>query len=295
MQVMTTLTDRDLDIFADFHTHNLLNTNHLAALYCHSEGHKQRLRRRLQKLLQSGYLQRLKTPVDQPRDYVLSQRGMNALASARHVVPRRIVTPRSARSYRDHDTCLSDFTVYLDLAVRALPHARLVNELELISRSPRLDVRAHRGWPVTVTRHGDSRHHWVKPDRFTAIQFADRPANRNERTFAIEIDRGSMPQTASTLDKASIERKLLALQATSDHDVLREIFGIEHAYTLFLTSGRRRRDNMVSLCRDTVTNHHAAKSMLFAVQPPAPTIGETPDISATAWINGLGEETALPL
>jgi len=63
---MTTLTNRDLDIFTDFYKHSLLNTNHLASLYCHSEEHKQRLRRRLQKLLQAGYLQRLKTPIDQP-------------------------------------------------------------------------------------------------------------------------------------------------------------------------------------------------------------------------------------
>ena len=145
-------------------------------------------------------------------------------------------------------------------------------------------------------RHNDERlEHWVKPDRFLAIEFADRPAGRNARNFAIEIDRGSMPLEAAILTKASILRKLLAYQATYNDKVLSAIFGIEHAYTLFLTSGRRRRDNMVSLARDTVTNRQAAKAMLFAVQPPAPTIDDTPDLSALTWINGLGEETGLRL
>jgi hypothetical protein len=292
---MTTLTDRDLDIFSDFYKHHLLNTNHLASLHCHSEGHKQRLRRRLQKLLQAGYLQRLKTPIDQPRDYILSQRGMNALSNARHFAPRRINNPRSARSYRDHDIALSDFTVSMDLFVRTLAGAELINELELIHRSPRLDVRSHRGWPVSF-RHDNERHEiWVKPDRFIAIKFADRPAHQNVRTFAIEIDRGSMPLETVTMQKASILRKLLAYQATHHDKVLREIFGIEHAYTLTLTSGRRRRDNMVALAANTLRSAPVAKSMLFAVQPPTPSVGDTPNLSELTWINGLGEEAALPL
>ena len=292
---MTTLTDRDYDIFTDFYNHSLLNTNHLASLHCHSEGHKQRLRRRLQKLLQAGYLKRLKTPIDQPCDYVLSQRGMNALSNARHVAPRRMSVPRSARSYRAHDIALSDFTVSMDLFVRSLKGARLVNELELIQRSPRLDVRSHRGWPVSFRYRDERLEHWVKPDRFVAIEFAEKPANRNVRNFAIEIDRGSMPLEASTLHKASILRKLLAYQATHTDKVLSAIFGMEHAYTLFLTTGIRRRNNMVALCRVTLTNRQIAKAMLFAVQPPTPTIGDTPDLSALSWINGLGEDTVLPL
>ncbi len=292
---MTKLTNRDYDIFTDFYKHSLLNTNHLASLHCHSEGHKQRLRRRLQRLLRAGYLTRLKTPIDQPRDYVLSQRGMNALSNARHVPPRRMNIPRSARSYRNHDLALSDFTVSMDLFARSLQGVSLINELKLIHRSPRLDVRAYRGWPVTVRNTAERLEFWVKPDRFLGVEFANRPAGRNARYFAIEIDRGSMPLKAAILTKASIFRKLLAYDATHHNKVLRAIFGIEHAYTLFLTTGRRRRDNMVQLCRDIVTNRQTAKSMLFAVQPASPTIGAIPDLSKQIWINGLGEEIGLPL
>lgn len=292
---MISLTDRDLDIFTDFYCHNLLNTNQLARLHCHSEAHKQRLRRRLQKLRQAGYLQQLKTPVDQPRDYVLTQGGMNALSNARHVPPRRICVPRSARSYRDHDLAISDFTVSIDLFVRALPNARLVDELELITRSPRLDVRSHRGWPVTFRHQGITHEHWVKPDRFLGIKFDDRPANRNTRHFAIEIDRGSMPLEATKIEKASIFRKLLAYQATYDDNGLRAIFGIEHAYTLFLTTGHRRRDNMVSLAQSVVTDRRAAVTMLFAVQPSPLPLDDAADLNALTWINGLGKEVVLQL
>ena len=104
-----------------------------------------------------------------------------------------------------------------------------------------------------------------------------------------------MPLEAATLEKASILRKLLAYQATINDNVLRAIFGMEHAYVLFLASGRRRRDNMVRLAQSAVTNKRAAQAMLFAVQPPAPTLGNTPDLSALSWKNGLGEEARLSL
>ncbi len=81
------------------------------------------------------------------------------------------------------------------------------------------------------------------------------------------------------MDKTCIDRKLLAIDATFNDEVLREIFGIDHAYTLFLTVGRRRRDNMVDLTMETLTNKVAAESTLFAVQPPVPAVGDTPDLS----------------
>ena len=183
----------------------------------------------------------------------------------------------------------------MDLLVRSLEQARLIDELQLITRSPRLDVRSHRGWPVAINHDGTSLEHWLKPDRFLAIEFAGRPTNRNARYFAIEIDRGTMPLTAPTLHRASILRKLLAYQATHEHELLKEIFAIPHAYTLFVTTGRRRRDNMVDLAREIVTDDRTAATMLFAVQPPAPTVGQYADLSALQWINGRGKEVALPL
>ena len=70
-------------------------------------------------LLQSGFLQRLKPLVDQPHVRDLTQRGVSAHLSAWRMAPRRIPVPRGARSYREYNTCLSDFAVYPDLAVRA--------------------------------------------------------------------------------------------------------------------------------------------------------------------------------
>ena len=74
-----------------------------------------------------------------------------------------------------------------------------------------------------------------------------------------------------------------------------EHFIIPHAYTLFVTIGRRRRDNMVKLAQEIVTNDTAATAMLFAVQPPAPSVGEYPDLTALQWINGRGKEVGLAL
>lgn len=289
------ITDRDLDIFTDFYTHVLLNSDHLAAIHGNSDGHRRRLRRRIQKLREAGYIKDLKTPIDRPKEFVLAQRGMNALSDARSFAPKRMSTPRSTRQFRHHDLALSDFTVAVDLLVRSLESARLIDELELIHRSPRLDVRSHRGWPVSFRHEENTLEHWVKPDRFLGIEFADRPTNQNVRYFAIEIDRGTMPLQASSLHKASILRKLLAYQATHVDAVLQEHFVIPHAYTLFIAPGRRRRDNMVKLAQEVVRHDRAAEAMLFAVQPPAPSVGQYADLSALQWINGRGEGVELPL
>lgn len=289
------LTDRDLDLFTDLYNHGLLNTKQIAAIHSPSETHRRRLQRRLQKLREAELIHYLKTPVDEPREYVLAQRGMNALANARSFAPKRISIPRSSRSYRTHDLALSDFTVSMDLHVRSLEQAQLIDELSLIHRSPRLDVRSHRGWPVAFSHNGETFEHWVKPDRFLGIKFYDRPDNQNARYFAIEIDRGTMPLEANSLQKASIFRKLLTYQATHQNEVLKDLFVIPHAYTLFLTTGHRRRDNMVKLAQTIVTDDRAAKAMLFAVQPPSPTVCSHTDVSGIEWINGRGEEMRLPL
>ncbi len=289
------LTDRDLDLFTDLYTHGLLNTKQIAAIHSKTETHRRRLQRRLQILRENKLIHYLETPVDEPRDYVLAQRGMNALSNARSFAPKRISIPRSTRSYRNHDRSLSDFTVTIDLHLRSLENANLIDEISLINRSPRLDVRSHRGWPVSFSYNGETLKHWVKPDRFLGIRFIDRPANHDARYCAIEVDRGTMPLGADTLQKASIFRKLLTYQATHLHSVLQELFAISHAYTLFLTTGSRRRDNMISLAQTIVSDDRAAKSMLFATQPPSPIVGSYTDLTSIEWINGRGKEMSFPL
>lgn len=289
------LTDRDLDLFTDLYTHGLLNTKQIAAIHSKTETHRRRLQRRLQILRENNLIHYLETPVDEPRDYVLAQRGMNALSNARSFAPKRMSIPRSARSYRNHDRALSDFTVTIDLHVRSLERANLIDEISLINRSPRLDVRSHRGWPVTFSHEGETLEHWVKPDRFMGIKFHDRLEHQNARYFAIEIDRGTMPLQANNLHKASIFRKLLTYQSTYIQSVLQELFVIPHAYTLFLTPGSGRRDNMVKLAQSIVSDDKAAKAMLFAVQPSSPLVGSHTNLASISWINGRGEEMTFPL
>lgn len=289
------VTPRDLDIFEDLYTHSLLNSDQLAAVHCHSDGHRRRLRRRTQKLSEAGYLIELDRPIDQPKPFMLGQKGMNALSIARDFEPKRISIPRSSRLYRNHNLALSDFTLTMDLHVRSLENAHLIDELSLVYRSQRLDVRSHRGWPVRFTYEGTTHEQWVKPDRFLGVLFSDRPANRNARYYAIEQDCGTMPLEANSLRRASINRKLLAYEATYRDATACATFNIPHLYTLFLAPGPRRKNNMVDLAQRCVTNDTARKSILFAVQPPTPPIGVTPDMASFVWTNVLGEEMSLPL
>ena len=206
---------------------------------------------------------------------------------------RRVNVPRSTRSYREHDVSLSDFTVTLDLFFRDHPTGRMISEVDLINRSPRLDVRAHRGWPVAFSYRGQSVEHWVKPDRFTGAEFSDRPKSRNTRYYAIELDRGTMPLEAASLEKASILRKLLSYETTIADRILEDFFLIPHCHVLFLTIGKRRRGNMVELASRIVGSDRAAEAMFFAVQPQSPSVGFSVDLPSIEWINGLGEAVRL--
>lgn len=246
-------------------------------------------------LRDARYIQQLRTPINRPNDYVLAQRGMNELVAARDFEPRRVSTPRSVRQYRPHDTALSDFTVTLDLAIRDMPSAELINQRAILHRSTRQDIRTHRGWPTTISYHGEMAVRWLRPDRIVGISFANRPVGKNERYFAVELDQGTEMHNPSAAVIAATSFKLLAYEATFVQDVLNPLLGISYLYKLFLTPGLRRRDNMVMLAQNIVTDGRAAASMLFAVQTPPPAVGAVYDLSELVCVNGLGKEVRLPL
>ena len=290
-----TITERDLDIFEDHYKHTMLCTDHLAAIHCHSEVHKNKIHRRFRKLRQAGFIKLLPSAINEPNISVITQPAMNALATHRHFPPKRISIPRSTKQYRRHDLALADFTVTFDLFVRSLEGAKMIDELQLIHRSPRFDVRSHRGWPVSFSHEGLRHDHWLKPDRFLGIEFESRTANQNARYYAIELDRGTMPIKSASMDKASIQRKFLAYKLTHDEKLLKEHFAIPHAYVLFICHSNRRRDNMIEAAQELVSSESAARSMLFATQTKRPSVGEFADLTSVEWFNGLGKKVTLPL
>ena len=289
------ITDRDLDIFENHYIHGLLNTEQLAAIHCHSDVHVNKIRGRMRQLREHGYIKILPSPIDEPNVSVMTQQAMNELASKRHYPPRRISIPRSSKQYRKHDLSLSDFTVTFDLFVRSLEGAEIIDELQLIHRSPRFDVRSHRGWPVSFSHEGLRHDHWLKPDRFLGIEFENRAANQNVRYYAIELDRGTMPIKSASMDKASIQRKFLAYQMTYDEKLLKEHFAIPHAYVLFICHSDRRRNHMIEAAQELISSESAARSMLLATQTKRPSVGEFTDLTNVEWFNGLGKNVSLPL
>ena len=290
-----TITDRDLDIFEDHYRHALLSTDHLTAMHCHSEVHKHKIRGRVRKLRKAGFIKLLPSAINEPNVSVITQPAMNALATHRHFPPKRISIPRSTKQYRSHDLALADFTVTFDLFARSLEGVQMIDELSLVHRSPRFDVRSHRGWPVSFSHEGIRNDHWVKPDRFLGLKFESRPDNQNARYYAIELDHGSMPIKAASMEKASIQRKLLAYQSTYAQKLLQELFAIPYAYVLFVCPSDRRRNNMIAAAQELVTSDKAAQSMLFVTQPKKPSVGDFADLTTLDWIDGTGQSVDLPL
>jgi len=288
------VTAREFDVLGDLYRHVKMDTEHLASLRCDIESNRRRLRRTVLALDQRGYIHRQTQGIGEPNIITLSQRGVRALAELRGLPERTANAPRGTVR-NPHDLALANFTVSYDLNLREIPTAQFIDEAIIYARCPVREVRSKHAWPVMIHHRGHEKELWVEPDRLCGVAFSDRPIGRNSRYHAVEEDTGSMPLEASSLDVASIERKLLAYEQTHKLRLLDRYFGIPFCYPTFLTKSPARRDNIVALAGRVVRDRSALDAMLFSVQPDKPTIGKFTDPASMTWLNGRGKGVNFPL
>lgn len=290
-------TQRDLDIFENLYFHQVMSTDQISVSLCSSMVNLVALRSRLRKLVRGGFINVIRTASDEPNVFVLGQGGMNELSDQRHFLWRRIRTSRSTRTLLDHDKAVTDFTLTMQFSARDNHEpAAVIYERSILERSDNEKMQQHRGWQASFHHpdYGSQHNFWVKPDRLFGFRFSHRPANRNERYYVAEIDRGTMDYVAD-FTQPSILRKLLAYEATIANGLLKEHFNIPHPYMLFIGKTEARRDRSVELAMKHVVNDDAAKAMLFAAQPPSPSFAGYTHVSDMEWINGLGVRVQYPI
>ncbi len=287
-------TDRDTDILVDIDRHKWLTAEQIFSLNCTNESNAQRLRRRLQRLFQNEYVYRIEAPLWRPRIYKITSKAMRAIAAQRGVVARRVTPPGDVNHSREHQIGLSDFTVTLDRSVRQIAGARLIDEASIYATAPD-DVRRQKGWRVSVSYGVDTHTVRIRPDHFLAVEFDRRPPGHNRRYFIIEYDRGTMTIRGRDLAASSCTRKFLAYAASIEQRAHKANFGIEHAYVLFVTKSRARRDGLVAEAARVLGNRPATDMMLFAVRPEPPTITRATDIAAMDWVTARGKPVPFPL
>lgn len=248
------LTTRDLEILRLVAEHRFLSSVHLHQWL---GGSRQNLLRRLHRLFHHGYLDRPTAQLDyyhrggsRPMVYGLGRRGAGRLRRDLNVPFARLDwagRPRAVgRLFLDHALLVADVVTQLELACRRGGNMRLVVLDGLAPENASTSRRRTWQWSVTVSAR---QRVGVAPDRVIALEPVD-SENQNERqTFFLEADRGTMPITRSNCRQTSVERKLLAYEATWSQHLHQSRLGLPRFRTLIVTSSSLRAANILKLVR----------------------------------------------
>jgi|SRR5579871_1011507 len=230
-------------------------------------GEKQlpKVRLRLKKLSDTGYLYRLaytyrraaetyKPGGSSPALYTLSGKGWSYLRSLGYAVPRRLnATEKRARKQLplEHTVALNDLILLLTKLARTYPQiqiARLEHESSLKRN------------PVAVTFEG--RRQLVIPDAWIDLRYPhpEQAGSRERACFCIEVDRGTMHEN-------SFKEKIRLSVPWSYHPYT-ERFGTELCQILWVTTASaQRRDELLRWCAEELqkrSSDHERGLFLFA-------------------------------
>jgi DNA-binding Lrp family transcriptional regulator len=244
------LTGRDLEILRQVARHRFLSSRQILSLI---GGSTQHVLKRLQKLFQSGYLDRPRAQLRyfspagmRPIVYALGAKGSRRLSPAR---PPSYDNRQLKQLYLEHTLLVAEVTLAFVRSCRDESLARLLLEE---------DLRPAPGgfrWRVTVQRGHESKRVGVVPDRTLALE----KPNGERVILFVEADRGTMPLTRRSLAQSSVQRKLLAYAATWSQALHREHLGCERFRVLVVT----RQRNVRSISRAFARNCRAVVVCFF--------------------------------
>ena len=292
------LTNRDIEVLRQVHKHRFLRTTHILSLV---EGSEQKIRRRLQRLYHTGYLDRPRCQLaDQlrgkngPMVYALGNRGAAFLAERFDIPKAKVDWTWKNRDvgqlYMAHTLMIAEAMVGLELACKANGRVRLIEVNEILRKAPEQRHRRSNplSWQVLVARENGEAWVGVCPDGMFGLEFLDAPEGQNRAYFFIECDRATMPIVRRSLKHSSIYKKLVAYYATYRAELHTKLFGIKHFRTLFVTTSAERVSNMLE-ANKAVTDGRGSSLFLF---------GRADKLMSGAildgpWRNGRGELTNL--
>ena len=116
---------------------------------------------------------------------------------------------------------------------------------------------------------------------------------RPDKFYYLECDRSTMPVSASSLKRSSIEKKMSVYLASIRNGYHRDAFGQNNARVLWLIdsrySGKKRLESFLEMNRQ-LTGGRGSRAFLFALRAP---LMNAPDIRSAPVINGKGERVSL--
>ncbi len=173
--------------------------------------------------------------------YALGRAGTRVLEKPGQARPR--YDNRNIKQlYLQHTLVVADVLIAFLRACRAAQRPRLLTEGQM-SSSP--NSRLAFQWSVTVRQSQETKRVGVVPDRVFALEHR----TTGERVvFFVEADRATMPLTRRTLSQSSLQRKLLAYEATWSQGLHRERFSCSRFRVLLVTSSPERAKHLTDLC-----------------------------------------------
>jgi hypothetical protein len=292
------ITPRHLEILRLLQRYRFLDAKHIYALL---GSRNTNVRGALGDLFhEHGLLDRLpqrafmRDPLYDPEIYELSDDGI-ALVSQRAPDTEPATWLKQgrygAKSLAAHNLTICHAVASIEAAARAAG-IRFITCTEVLARAPKQTKEARQPFaiPASISHlfpngkvaRSDTP---VIPDALFALQYQ----NGSYRCFALEIDRGTMPLTRSTLEETSYLRKLLQYREVISRGGYKTHFGMTATPMLLLTitTNARHLDGIKALLQDLAGENRWKRAFLFKAEPGLGSFERAPQpalsLLTTAW------------
>lgn len=289
------LTARHFSLLENIARFRLISSQQLALL---DGGSEQNVSRALLALYENGYVER---PVAQVTSrilhegsrrmiYGLTRAGAALLRDNGYDVRRRLldgIDKNRGAGWRfvEHTVAISDFMVALEVALRGIPHIRLLERGEILEDAPKThrdrQVKLSATVPIGNTRRRES----VIPDAFFGLRFND----EDESYFMLELDRGEMPvERFKDRYRTYFAKKLLVYYEANRQKQHIDELGIPNFRVLTVTTTPERVTQMLDALKE-ITGGKGSNMFLFA--DSASLAEQKP--AALSWRSGKGSLVTL--
>jgi Replication-relaxation len=245
-------TKRDLEILRHVAEHRFIRSEWLVKLV---GGSRQQLLRRLNLLYHHGYLDRPICQLDYYHEggskslvYGLASRGAGRLRRDLNMpFDRMDWTTRNksiGRLFLEHTLMVSDYMAWLELQCREDDKARFSSFHELQQSGAFKSQSLQPRWKVSIAGRMQI---GVVPDKMFALDDTLDDGTKRREFYFLEADTGTMPVTRSSTKGSSIEKKLLAYQATYENGIAKKLIGATPFIVSFLVTSVERTRHIVEV------------------------------------------------
>jgi hypothetical protein len=236
----------------------------------------------------------MRDPLYDPEIYELSDDGLAMVSQrAQQIEPATWLRQGryGAKSLAAHNLTICHAVASIEVAAKAAG-IRFITCTEVLARAPKETQEARQPFAIPAAishlfpngkvQRSDTR---VLPDALFGLQYP----NGTFRCFALEIDRGTMPLTRSTLDETSYLRKLLQYREVISRGGYKTHFGMTSTPMLLLTitTNARHLDGIKALLHNLAGENQWKRAFLFKAEPSLGSFEHAPQpalsLLTTGW------------